>query len=158
MTHIVLFVCTGNVCRSPIAAALFNARARRAGEEDLYLARSAGTWALENQPASGYAISVMAERGLNIASHRGHTVTPEDLAEAAVVIAMTRSHREALGAEFTTARSKLHLMSELRGRTFDISDPYGGRLDEYEYCAQELQDLIETGYDRIKAWISPVAY
>lgn len=157
MPYTVLFVCTGNVCRSPIAAALFNARAHRAGEEDLYVARSAGTWALEKQPASGYAITVMAERGLNITSHRGHTVTRADLAAAAVVIVMTRNHREALAVEFSELRAKLHLMSELKGRTYDISDPYGGRLDEYQYCAQELQDLIETGYDRIKAWISPVA-
>ncbi len=154
MSHTILFVCTGNVCRSPMAAALFNARARRLGEEDQYFARSAGTWALENQPASGYAFTVMAERGIDLAGHRGHTVTRQDLAGADVVIVMTKSHRDALAAEFPQARPKLHLMSELHGREYDIADPYGGSLVEYAYTAQELENLIQDGYDIIKAWIN----
>src|SRR5512143_818632 len=100
MAHQILFVCTGNVCRSPMAAALFNARARRAGEDDRYTAVSAGTWALENQPASGYAHNVMAQRGIKIASHRARTVTRADLVSADVVILMTASHRDAISAEF----------------------------------------------------------
>ncbi len=153
MSHIVLFICTGNVCRSPMAAALFNARARRRGEDGELIARSAGTWALENQPASGYAFTVMAERGIDLAGHRGHTVTRQDLAEADVVIVMTRSHRDALAAEFPEARRKLHLMSQLHGGEYDIADPYSGSLAEYGYTAQELENLIQDGYDKIKAWV-----
>ena len=153
MSHLVLFVCTGNVCRSPMAATLFNARARRTGEDSQFVARSAGTWGLDNQAASGHAITAMAERGLDLSSHRAHTIAREDLAQADVVIVMTRSHRDALSAEFPEYRTKIHLMSELRGRIFDISDPYGSTLPDYQNCAQELNDLIETGYDKIKAWV-----
>jgi len=154
MTRVVLFVCTGNVCRSPMAAALLNARIHRAGDDGKFVARSAGTWALENQPASGHAITVMAERGIDLSNHRGHTVTREDLAAAAAVIVMTRSHRDALRAEFPESRPKLHLMSELKDRTFDIGDPYGGVLSEYQTCVQELEDLIENGYTKISSWVS----
>ncbi len=154
MTRVVLFVCTGNVCRSPIAAALLNVKAHREGDESKIVARSAGTWALENQPASGHAITVMAEHGVNLAAHRGHTITRADLAEAAAVIVMTRNHRDALAAEFPESRHKLHLMSELKDRTFDISDPYGGILSEYQRCALELEDLIENGYGKIISWVS----
>lgn len=152
--RVILFVCTGNVCRSPMAAALFNARARRAGESVQFVARSAGTWAPDSQRASAHAITAMAQRGIDLSEHRAHTLTRQDLAEADVVIVMTRNHREALAAEFPEARPKLHLMSELKDRDFDIGDPYGGRLYEYQTLAQELEELIEHGYAKIKTWIS----
>ncbi|HEX9074262.1 MAG TPA: low molecular weight protein arginine phosphatase [Anaerolineae bacterium] len=153
MSYTVLFVCTGNVCRSPMAAALFNRRARRAGEHDQFTARSMGTWSVDGQPASGFAINMMAERGLDLRTHRARTLTRQDLATADLVIVMTRGHRDALGAEFPEFRNKLHLMSELSGRIYDIADPYGGPLSEYRECARQLEDLIENGYDQIKSWL-----
>ncbi len=157
MRHSILFVCTGNVCRSPMAAALFNAKAHDLGDDQTYTAISAGTWALENQPASGHALTVMAERALDLTAHRGQTITREMLEQAAVVIVMTRSHRDALASEFPTVRFKIHLMSELIDRTFDVADPYGGALAEYQDCAASLENLIDLGYEKIKSWISGAA-
>lgn len=154
MTKSVLFVCTGNVCRSPIAAALFNLEAKRAGEDGLYQAWSAGTWALEHQPASGHAQTIMSQRGVNLSSHRGRMITEQDLAQSDVVLVMTRSHRDALAAEFTRYRHKIHLVSELQSGSYDISDPYGGSLSDYERCTNELERLIHSGYGQIKAWMS----
>ena len=152
MQH-VLFVCTGNVCRSPMAAALFNGMARQANESELYDAHSAGTWALDNEPASKHAIAAMDERGIDLTQHRGRTVTQELIEQAAVVIVMTHNHYEALGAEFPKQRKKIHLMSELSDHSFDIADPYTGTFEEYQNCARELDELIEKGYERIKSWI-----
>ena len=154
MSQIILFVCTGNVCRSPMAAALFNAQARHIGEEHLYHAQSAGTWAPENQPASKFAVTSMSKRYLDLSDHRARTITRAMLDAAAVVIVMTQNHAEALRAEFPAYRKKLHLMSELQSAIYDISDPYGGTLEEYESCAQQLEKLIEVGYPKIKAWIA----
>ncbi len=138
-----------------MAATLFNAHAHRLGEDSRYIARSAGTWALEEQPASGYALTAMAQRGLDLSSHRARTVTRSMLAEADVVIVMTRNHRDALAAEFPSSRRKVHLMSELAGKEYDIADPYGSALSDYVTCANELDRLIENGYERIKSWITP---
>ncbi len=165
MTRVVLFVCTGNVCRSPMAAGLLNAKIQREGDGGTIVAQSAGTWALEGQPASENAATVMAERGIELADHRGRTVTRGWLAQAAVVIVMTRSHREALNAEFPEFQRKIHLMSELKNRAagiqtleFDIADPYGGPLTEYRSCALTLERLIDRGYFTIKTWITSSAH
>ena len=152
MKHLILFVCTGNICRSPMAMGLFNMRARDLGDHREFVAESAGTWGVEGEPATAFANQLMAQRQIDILAHRGRTVTREMIEQASVVIVMTKNHRDALSAEFPSSRSKLHLMSELGDRLYDINDPYGGSLDEYAHCAQELENLLETGYEKIKTW------
>lgn len=154
---LILFLCTGNVCRSPMAAALFQARARQAGEEDCFRVASAGTWGLEGQPATEWAQAEMAERGLDLQGHRAQTVTQAMLEEAAVIIVMTRNHRDALLAEFPFIRPKLHLISELAGLEYDINDPYGQSREVYRMCARELEQLIARGYPLIHRWVVEAA-
>ena len=62
---------------------------------------------------------------------------------------MTRHHLEAIQAEFPEAQHKVYLLSQLVDRNFDIEDPYGGSLDEYELCATDLQNILTDGYDRL---------
>lgn len=152
MSHLLLFICTANICRSPMAAALYTSHAQKKGRGDDWIVRSAGTWATENQPATLHAVTTMARRGIHIENHRAHQITREDMEQAAVVIVMTRNHRDALVSEFASHKSKIHMMSELDGRAYDIADPYGGVLEEYEIRAQELERLIEHGFDRVEEW------
>jgi protein arginine phosphatase len=133
-----------------MAEALFNARAKKNNDE--WRARSAGTWASENQSATSLAIQALAERGIIFNRHRAHQITAQDLEQSDLVLVMTRNHRDALVSEFPAQKKKIHLMSELEGRQYDIGDPYGGVLEEYRARAQELDALIERGYDRIKQW------
>ncbi len=157
MTRTVLFVCTGNVCRSPMAAGLFNAYAARAGEDHEYSGLSAGTWAPQGQPASGLAVAAMARRGIDLGKHRAREIKLHDVEGASLILVMTGSHREALCAEFPHARNKIRLMSALADRSYDIADPYGGAPSEYEASAQQLERLIQAGYEKIKWWISSAA-
>lgn len=135
-----------------MAAALFQARAKRAG--DSFHVESAGTWGVDGEPASPLAAEVMAERGLALDSHIARTVTREMLQQADVVIVMTRSHRDALAAEFPAARPKIHLMSQLSGIEYDIADPYGQPRRAYELCANDLEQLLERGYPQVANWLA----
>jgi protein-tyrosine-phosphatase len=137
-----------------MAAALFAAEADKFGDAELFAVSSAGTWALEDQAANPSAQLVMQRRGLSIDGHTGRMVTVEMLDDADLILVMTRHHHDSLCAEFPRVRSKLHLMSELSGQQFDISDPYGSSLEDYEVCAAELSQLIERGYPRILQWLA----
>jgi protein-tyrosine-phosphatase len=77
--------------------------------------------------------------------------------EADLVLGATQSHVEALQAAFPDQADKVHLLSEMVGQVYDISDPYGGTKMEYAYIAQELEELIEEGYDRIVALTEELA-
>lgn len=148
---VILFVCHGNICRSPMAAALLRARLEADGRANEYRVLSAGTWVDEGRPASHYAQVVMAERGIDLRHHRAREVTPQLMEAADLVLVMTRTQREALRAEFPQAAPRIYLLSEMIGKTYDIADPYSGSLQDYAYCAEDLATVIDAGYERILA-------
>jgi len=145
----VIFVCTGNVCRSPMAAGLFYDRLVRDKADGRVGVRSAGLWALEGQAASAYALQVMEEHGLDISAHRGRNLTQVDVDEADLILVMTRRHADIIARDFRRTEDKVFLVSEMAGEQQDIEDPYAGSLLEYRRSAAELSDWIERGYPRM---------
>ncbi len=146
---VILFVCTGNLCRSPMAAGLLRRGLVEAGLESRYRVRSAGVWAVDDSPASESAVAVMAERGIDISDHIAHTVTSGDMAEADLVLVMTREHAEVLKNTWPQYGWKIHRLSEMSGKRKDIRDPYTGPMEDYRRCADTLSSYIDRGFAKI---------
>jgi protein-tyrosine-phosphatase len=152
----ILFVCTANICRSPMAAALFHAHLQKARQDwQDWQVESAGTWAVDGKIASKYSQVVMTQRGLDIRGHRSRTVTAELLANSDLILTMESGHKEALSMEFPFAAPRIFLLNEMIGNADSIVDPYGGTLQEYEATAALLDQVIEKGMQRILSLASP---
>ena len=151
----ILFVCTANICRSPVAEALFADWVRRQGLPGEWRVLSAGTWAQAGALASAYSREILAEQGLDLSGHRARRVEADLMAQADLVLCMTRSHAEALRAEFPPSAERIVLISSIGGFSYDVADPYGGSRRGYEEMVKELRDLVERGGPRVVARVSP---
>ncbi len=132
----ILFVCTGNTCRSPMAAGIYNAGALSRGLEP---ARSAGIFAVPGDPATPNAVVAAAEYGADISAHRAQPVTAALLRGSDAVYCMTPSHLSALTALFPDCAEKCRLLDP-RG----IPDPYGGDLDCYRRTAAAIHAAVKA--------------
>ncbi len=121
-------------------------RERRALE---FRAESAGVWTADGRPATEAAVIVLSNRGIDISRHRSRLITEEMVRNVALILTMTRSHAEAIRAEFPAYRNKVYLLSEMIGAKFDIEDPVGGTLQQHEMTVQDIENLIERGFPRI---------
>jgi protein-tyrosine-phosphatase len=146
---LILFVCTGNVCRSPMAAGLLQQRLAKEGLDTRYEVASAGVWALDDHPASENAVAVMAERGIDISQHIAHTITAQDVSAATLILVMSREHEDMLRNTWPQYAWKVHRLSEMAGKRKDIADPYRGPIEEYRECADTIGDNIDRGFERI---------
>src|ERR1041385_2616967 len=141
----VLFVCTGNVCRSPMAEGIFRHAVQGRGN---YRVISAGLGAMEGQPPSVYAVQAVKELGIDISSQRSRMLTPELVEHADYIFGMTHSHIDTVMLLYPHAAEKTFLLREF-DETLDlfekdISDPIGGSYDVYLSCRDQIEQGIAS--------------
>lgn len=153
----VLFVCTANICRSPMAEAVFRTMAARAGLEQSFTIDSAGTIeGHQGEPAAPLARQIAGRRGYDLSSHRSRTLTNEDIERFTLPLAMDLSHLATMrwmAPRTLTSRPQLFLKFAPQFGINEVADPFGGPARGYE----DTLDLIEAGCKGLIESLKPLA-
>lgn len=140
----ILFVCTGNTCRSPLAQGL----AKNYFPDDEIL--SSGINAYEGQSVSENAVQALREKNIDISKNKAVQLQEHLLSTADYVFTMTKSHELYLVSAYPEFSAKIKRLGDFVGFDKDILDPWGGSLDEYRCCANELEELLKILTERLK--------
>lgn len=138
----ILFVCTGNTCRSPMAQVLLEKIAKDKGLN--IEVKSAGIFALDGQKASANAIEVMKSEGIDLENHRARIIHRDLLEEADLILTMSKSHKKALLSKFDFVKGKVYTLKEYAyGKEEDIEDPFGGDIRDYRRAKEEIKEALK---------------
>ena len=143
----IVFVCTGNTCRSPMAEGFLKAIAEKNGET-AYEIYSRGICAAEGEGVSEFSEMSAKEMGVDISDHISTQLTADDISDADFIITMTNEQSAFLKYELKKYADKIFSVSEYAG-TKDITDPYGGTLEFYKKCSEDIYKACEIIYNKI---------
>jgi protein-tyrosine-phosphatase len=150
----VLFVCSANQCRSPMAEALFREHLAKMGISDDWRVESAGVWAMEGAPATALARDVMSERGLDISLHKAQGVHADLLRDFDLVLVMEDRHQKSLERNYPEQADKVFLLTAMADGEGDVDDPVWGTKETYRATVDELVNLLVQGFTKIEDLIS----
>jgi protein-tyrosine phosphatase len=146
----VLFVCTANLYRSPLAAAFLRAELIDASEREEWLVGSAGTWTKNGTPVHAQTVEDARQFGLDLRAHRSTQITGEILSRYDLILVMEAGQKEALLIEFPNQSKKIHMLSDVvDNRTYNIPDVFSSEGEHDREVANELHQIIKRGFKKI---------
>ncbi len=144
----VLFICTGNTCRSPKAEGYLKNLATKAGRMDIQVL-SAGIGAFPGQTASAHGIEILGEEGIDLKDHQSRIAEKVFLEASDLILTMGRSHKSQLISAFPELKDKIFTLHEYAGEEGEVSDPFGGSRSEYEKTAKEIRNLVGKVWEKV---------
>jgi protein-tyrosine-phosphatase len=120
------------------------------GDQEDWEVISAGTWAIEGVPVASKALRVLQSKGLDISDHRSQPVTRELIDRFDLILTMERNQKEALSVEFPHKAKRIYLLSEMIGLVYDVPDPIGKSLVDFQNTYQELEQTLKLGMHKIR--------
>ena len=150
-----VFICSGNTCRSPMAKGLFikHLKERNSKLKDKIEVITAGTHPNSGEMASPGARAAMEEIGVDISDHKAQPVTERLLSEADWIMTMTGGHRDYLKQVFGE-NDRIFTLYGFLGQEKDVPDPYGADVDTYCACRDELQQMVEMLVKKLESEIN----
>jgi protein-tyrosine phosphatase len=153
----ILFVCTGNTCRSAMAEGIFNNVVEKDLQlRDAFYAKSAGIAAYKGQGANPNAINALRQEwNIDISTHITKPISDELIADSDLILTMCQNHKSFILHLYPEIKNKIYTLKEFTANNImnrnnlsydyniNISDPYGKSLEEYKRCAAEIRDSIE---------------
>lgn len=140
----IMFVCTGNICRSAMAEKMLDKRAK---EEKIDIeVYSCGTYAENGDYPTWEAIETMKEYNIDITSHRATNISKSNIGNMDVILCATKNHKNIVLQLYPQLEGKVYTMKEYVGKIengLDISDPWGYSIEIYRKCASEIEEIIE---------------
>ena len=154
----ILFICSANICRSPMAMGLL--RSMVEDSSDQWKIESSGVWDMGDKPAALNTQLVLQERGIDLNDHASRTITGTMLSEFNLVLVMEDNHKEVLKLAFPEYTDRIYMLSEMVGEFFDIVDPIGRSLVDFEETALEMERILTEGFEKISilAADKPIIY
>lgn len=161
MIKTILFVCTGNTCRSAMAEGILKKILKERKEDNSsFNILSAGISALPGISPTPEAIKVMSEQGIDISQHHAQELREEIIKKADLILVMENEHKEYIHKEFPFAQNKTFLLKKFtlnnktesnqkNERNYEIIDPIGRKIEFYRIIARELKENLEKVLDNI---------
>jgi protein-tyrosine phosphatase len=115
---------------------------------------SAGTWALKGMPATPKARLVLEKHGIDISDHRSQLIDQELIDSFDLILTMERSHKEALAAEFPHKAGRIYLLSEIIDQVYDVKDPIGMSLMDFQTTYDEIEQTLKSGLNKIRQLVN----
>lgn len=144
MIH-VIFICTGNICRSAMADGYLKYRLNQIGKESQVSVSSAGTYAIKGEYSPEYAKQAISKYGANIQNHTASRLEDVELEGADFILVMTERHKRDVINRYPEIKDKVKLLGEYaKDKEYnEIDDPWGYNLNVYKNCAKEIVESIE---------------